>query len=161
MTRKIMIANESGGVGGLPHRTLFPSVGMLTHPLDNKHVARSDEALLGPKLWAKLRIALAAREDPNKQIDKARKLIASVESTLAERLGYPVEGAFSHAVDGRETPPGLVRTVMDGNKQAFRDAFNSDFWSQPQGDRTIRDVNELLPEDLREINFGKPTAKVE
>ena len=89
--------------------------------------------------------------------DKIQKTL----DTLHEK-GYPVDGAFSHALDGRETVPGTLRQVLEGRYPAFNDAFNSEFWSRPlAADLTLRDDLEILDPEMREANFGTPTKKPE
>jgi len=140
----------------MPHSTMFPTLERRTPVTDNSHKAMSDEVLLGPVLWKRLQIALETRRSPEAIMKKAQDLITSVEATLCEVTGCN-QGAFSHALDGMETPEGTLRKVMDGRRPAFQEVFNTAFWSRPVGDLTIRDDLEVLPVELREANFGVPT----
>lgn len=160
MRRKF--AEEGGGIG---RTTLFPTlrdVGIgrpSSGPSGRTLRTMTDEQLLGPKWWGKLQVALEARRSPEVIMRKARELIISVESTLSE-VTCVYQGAFSHSIDGLKTPEGTVRRLMDKGRPAFEGAFNSDFWSRPQGtDKTIKDPLKILDPELIEPNLGRLTEQ--
>lgn len=162
MPKKLKMATEGGGIARsyhIPEGTLFPTLGMATLVKDGRRVRMSDEQLLGPKWWGKLQVALEARQTPEAIMKRANELIISTEAIILEKTGYPIDGAFSHAIDGGETRPGTHRKVMDGNRPAFSNVF-MERWTNPQGvDLTIKDENLILDPSLREPNFGVPTKK--
>ena len=159
MARKIMVANESPGIS---RSTLFPTIpDMGTGRIPKATI--SIETALGPVLWSKLQTALEARKSPVALMEKARKLIASVDATLYEK-GYILSPSAGHAIDGGAVlSDGIIHRLNDSKgREAFRDVFDVELWTRPQGsDRTIKDDLQLLPEDHRlderEVAyFGQP-----
>ena len=171
--RKIKLALEGGGIGrsyDFPSWSLLPNIGMATQVRDTAHLyhptprelydmagraMRRIENWLGPD-----QVCRAPAKTADEVMAKADAVMAAHDETLRLRFG---DLSPSHMVglDFRGED-GLHHRINDSRgRPAFEGVFDSEFWSTPVAaqDLTLRDVNLILPEELREANFGTPTVK--
>lgn len=140
-----MIANERGGIGGLPYRTMFPTLRdagtgteiVKTRALSTAHLDhltarelydRAGRALrrLGPDM-----VCRAPAKTAGEMMAEADAALAAHNETLRLRFGDPMP---SHALDGSGVlSSGVMHQIQDGGKPFGTDAFDKEKWLKPMG----------------------------